>query len=111
MNKLTWIICISAMLWLLLWTSGALADEWLACDVPDVTENVTEYAIIVDAQPEQIVPINIVGSDVLLLDITALDAAAITVQAINSQGRRSDPTPFNLLPAPSALSGMRIIEE
>ena len=108
MNKLTWTICISAMI--LMWTSGALA-EWLACDIPDPAEDVTGYAVVVDAQPEAIVPINIVGSDVLLLDITALDAAAITVQAINSQGRRSDPTPFDLLPAPSASSGMRIVRD
>jgi hypothetical protein len=97
---------------LFLFFAQIAAAEWLGCDIPNPAENVTEYAVIVDSQPEVIVPYraNSAGDAVLLWDITNITNANFAVYAINSQGRRSAvPTPFGLLAAPSGPSGAKIV--
>ncbi len=103
-----------AVLILILWAGLANAAEWLACDVPDVAQDVTSYAVIVDSQPEVIIPyaLNQAQDVVLLWDITALVSVHFEVFAINSQGRRTlTSSPFDLKARPLLSSGYRIIVE
>jgi len=98
------IICVVCLILFVL-PQISIAVEWLACDVPDPAQNVTEYAIVIDSQPEVIVPINVSTQHnaVLLYDVTALNTANFEVFSINNQGRRSEtPSPFVLLVKPSA---------
>ena len=90
------------------------AAEWLACDIPDSAEEVTEYAVIIDGGPENIVAYqeNVAGDAVLLWDVTSVGSAAFSVFAINSQGRRSAvPSPFDLLSKPSGAAAIRIVQQ
>ncbi len=93
--------------------SAANAAEWLACDIPDAAQDVVSYAVIVDSDPEVIVPylVNLTLNVIILWDITALDTAHFEIYAINSQGRRSASAPFDLRAAPLPPSGFRIIPE
>ena len=101
------------VLLLVLFIVGPSAAEWLGCDIPDPVDDVTNYAVIVDSQPEVIVPyqLNTAADAVLLWDITSMSNAHFSVYAINSQDRRSAvPSPFDLLAAPSGPGGVKIVQ-
>jgi len=98
---------------LLGFASGANA-EWLGCDIPDAGQDIAEYAVIVDSQPEVIVAyqLNTAADTVLIWDIENLDTAHFEIFAINSQGRRSQTAaPFDLRAKPLAPGPFRIVPE
>ena len=109
MKKLLIIICS-----VFLMVSISNAAEWLVCDIPATSQEVTEYAVIINGGPEVIVPYqeNAAQDAVLLWDVTSLGSAAFSVFAINSQNRRSAvATPFDLLSKPSGPAAIRLIQQ
>lgn len=99
--------------WLLLCGAApALATEWLVCDLPAASENITQYFVWVDDNAAIVVPYAEIQGSAKLLDVTDIQNATITVRAVDDQGRVSDAsTPFVLRPRPSAPSGFRMVVE
>jgi len=105
---------------ILLLTSAAYA-EWLVCDVPDKTiegNDVVRYAVKIDNSAWAMVDYTegvdpLTGETVVLVwDISEIENAHFEVYAVGVDGRWSaESTPFDLVPGPLNLNGLRIIQE